>query len=85
VLYATARGVLLLRLGLLQHELLLVLLVAVPEFGPIMQERSRRQLSRPPCVSLPLEAHVAALTEAGFRAAGEVWRVHEAAAVAAVR
>jgi ubiquinone/menaquinone biosynthesis C-methylase UbiE len=56
---------------------------AVPEFGPIMRERSRRQLVRPPCVSLALDAHVAALTQAGFGEAGEVWRVHEAAAVAA--
>ena len=58
---------------------------AVPEFGLIMQERSRRQLSRPPSVSLPLEAHAAALRQAGFEEAGEVWRVHEAAAVAAFR
>jgi hypothetical protein len=58
---------------------------AVPEFGPILQERSRRRLSRPPGVSLSLDAHTAALAQAGFRDVGEVWRVHDTAAIAAFR
>jgi SAM-dependent methyltransferase len=57
----------------------------VPEFHSLMQERGRRQLTRPPSRGLSVDAHRAALTRAGFRDAGEVWRVHEAAVVAAVR
>lgn len=58
---------------------------AVPEFAELVEERDRRLLPRRPCVSLPIEAHAAALAEAGFRDVGEVWRVHEAAVLAAVR
>jgi len=57
---------------------------AVPEFRPLTKERSRRQLSRQPYVGGTVEEHSAALKQAGFRDAAEVWRVHEAVVVAAV-
>jgi len=57
----------------------------VEQFAELVEERDRRLLPRRPRVSLPVEAHAAALAEAGFRDVGEVWRLHEAAVLAALR
>jgi SAM-dependent methyltransferase len=58
---------------------------AVPEFSRLVDERDRRLLPRRPVVPSPIDEHAAALAQAGFREVGEVWRVHGAAVLAALR
>lgn len=48
--------------------------VAVPVFGDHGAERERRFADRPPTPHAPVELHLQALTAAGFRESGELWR-----------
>ena len=57
---------------------------AVPEFVQLIDERDRRLLRRRPLIGRTLAAHAAALREAGFAEAAEVWRAHEGAVIAAL-
>lgn len=48
-----------------------------PGFGTHESERERRFADRPPTPHAPVELHLQALTTAGFREAGEIWRHYD--------
>ena len=58
---------------------------AEPVFRDLLAERDRRLAWRHPQPVLPLGFHTRALSQAGFHAAGEVWREHETGVLLAIR
>jgi ubiquinone/menaquinone biosynthesis C-methylase UbiE len=56
-----------------------------PSFTDLIEERDRRLHPMRPFLPRPVSFHTAALSEAGFRQVGEVWRWHESAVLLAIR